>query len=144
MSVEISDYVQLWLEKANNDLKNSAIILAAKTDSPPLDTVCFHCQQAVEKLLKGFLTHHQKRFPYSHNLADLVAICMEVDKAFSLIQRQAETLTPFAVEIRYPDDFYMPTLAEAQEAYKIAVQIRDFIFIRLEDFYPNLRHNSST
>ena len=77
---------------------------------------------------------HQKRFPYSHNLADLIVICMEVDKAFAVIQRQAETLTPFAVEIRYPDDFYMPSLEEAKEAYTIAAQIRDFVLIRLEDF----------
>ena len=74
-----------------------------------------------------------KQFPFSHNLADLVAICIQVDEAFASIQRKAEMLTPFAVEIRYPDDFYTPTVAEANEAYAIATEIRDFILARLDD-----------
>ena len=39
-----------WLAKANNDLLNVDNNLNA--DKFPFDTVCFHCQQAAEKLLK--------------------------------------------------------------------------------------------
>lgn len=126
-------YVQMWLDKANSDLKNADIILAAQTESPPLDTVCFHCQQAAEKLIKAFLVFHGKSFPFSHNLADLVAVCMQVDPDFVAIQRKAEMLTPFAVEIRYPDDFYMPTRQEAEQAFAIAAEIQAFISARLDD-----------
>jgi HEPN domain-containing protein len=133
MSSEVTEYVQMWLDKASNDLKNAEIILTARIESPPLDTVCFHCQQAAEKFIKAFLVHHGKQFPFSHNLADLVAICMQVDKTFATIQRKAEMLTPFAVEIRYPDDFLMPTVQEAKEAYAIALEVRDFILTRLND-----------
>lgn len=42
-----------WMTKAANDLLNADNNLNAKTI--PLDTVCFHCQQAAEKLLKAFL-----------------------------------------------------------------------------------------
>ena len=49
MSEQTSQLVQLWLQKADNDLKNAEIILAAQTESLPFDTVCFHCQQATEK-----------------------------------------------------------------------------------------------
>ena len=125
-------HVQLWLEKANSDLKNAEIILAAQTESLPLDTVCFHCQQASEKSLKAFLIFHGKKFPFTHNLADLVAVCMQVDMAFAAIQRKAETLTPFAVEIRYPDDFYMPTREETEDAYAIATEIYAFISTKLD------------
>lgn len=131
MSDPIRQYVQAWISKANNDLKNAEIILAAETESPPLDTVCFHCQQAAEKYLKGFLVFHGKNFPFSHNLADLVVVCMEVDESFAAIRRKAETLTPFAVEVRYPDDFYMPTLQEAEDAYAIAEEIRNYVIVRL-------------
>ena len=131
MNGKTKTHVQLWLEKANSDLQNAKIILAAQTDSPPLDTVCFHCQQASEKSLKAFLIFHGKRFPFTHNLADLVAICMQVDLAFTVIQRKAETLTPFAVEIRYPDDFYMPTREETEEAFAIAREIYAFVSTRL-------------
>ncbi len=133
MSDKTNEYVQMWLDKANNDLKNAEIILAAKTERPPLDTVCFHCQQTVEKLLKAYLVFHGKQFPFSHNLADLVVICMEVELAFAVIQRKAETLTPFAVEIRYPDDFYMPTRQEDEEAFAIATEIKEFIGASLDN-----------
>jgi HEPN domain-containing protein len=133
MSDKTREHTRMWLEKANNDFKNAEIILAAQTESPPLDTVCFHCQQAAEKFIKAFLVFHGKLFPFSHNLADLVAICMQVDLAFAAIQRKAETLTPFAVEIRYPDDFYMPTKEEAKEAFAIATEIKTFISARLDD-----------
>lgn len=134
MSDPIKLYVQAWISKANNDLKNAEIILAAETELPPLDTVCFHCQQAAEKYLKAFLVFHGKSFPFSHNLADLVVVCMEVDEDFAAIRRNAETLTPFAVEVRYPDDFYMPTMQEAESAYAIADEIRNYVLVRLPSF----------
>ncbi len=133
MNDKTREYVQMWLDKANSDLKNAEIILAAQTKSPPLDTVCFHCQQAAEKFIKAFLIFHGKQFPFSHNLADLVAICMQVNLAFAAIQRKAETLTPFAVEIRYPDDFYMPSRQETEEAFAIATEIKAFISAKLVD-----------
>ncbi len=43
MSDKTKEHTLLWLDKAANDLKNAEIILAASTESPPLDTVCFHC-----------------------------------------------------------------------------------------------------
>ena len=141
MSGKTKMYVQLWLDKANSDLKNAEIILAAQTESPPLDTVCFHCQQASEKFIKAFLIFHGKQFPFTHNLADLVAICMQVDLAFAAIQRKAETLTPFAIEIRYPDDFYMPTQKEAEDAFAIATEIKAFISARLGDIFNDEEEN---
>jgi HEPN domain-containing protein len=43
--------VKEWLGKANNDWSVVKILLAS--DSSPMDIVCFHCQQYVEKMLKG-------------------------------------------------------------------------------------------
>lgn len=44
---------RVWLEKADNDLLNIDNNLSATTI--PWDTVCFHSQQAAEKLLKALL-----------------------------------------------------------------------------------------
>jgi hypothetical protein len=57
---------------------------------------------------------------------------MQVDLSFAIIQRKAEKLTPFAVEIRYPDDFYMPTRQEAEEAFAIAKEIKTFISAKMD------------
>jgi HEPN domain-containing protein len=50
MSEEL-ELARQWMTKAANDLLNADNNLNAETI--PLDTVCFHCQQAAEKLLKA-------------------------------------------------------------------------------------------
>jgi HEPN domain-containing protein len=132
MNDNTKEYTRAWLHKAGSDLKNAQLIMSSHDEAPPLDTVCFHCQQAAEKFLKAFLVYHDRLFPYSHNLADPVAACMELDRSFISIQRKAETLTPYAVEIRHADDFYLPTKQEAEEAYAIAEEIKKFIIARLD------------
>lgn len=109
MNDKTRDYIRAWLQKAGSDMRNAEMIMSTDAVSLPLDTVCFHCQQAAEKYLKAYLIYQNNPFPFSHNLADIVDACMQIDGDFESIQRKAETLTPYAVEVRYPDDFYMPT-----------------------------------
>lgn len=53
MEPEKRDEVTAWFQKAANDLRGADIDLAA---SPPLiEDALFHCQQAAEKALKGYL-----------------------------------------------------------------------------------------
>ncbi|MCC6274263.1 MAG: HEPN domain-containing protein, partial [Leptospiraceae bacterium] len=72
----------LWISKANHDLTNAEIILESNRDDLPFNTVCFHCQQSVEKYLKAFLVFHCKEFPPTHNIANLISRCMDIDKNF--------------------------------------------------------------
>jgi len=37
----------------------------------------------------------------------------------------------FAVEIRYPDEFYMPSVAEAKECFSIASKDKDFLLKKI-------------
>ena len=41
------DYVKIWIEKADGDLKAAGRELSAS--DPVLEAICFHLQQAVEK-----------------------------------------------------------------------------------------------
>lgn len=50
MSAE-TELARQWLAKGQNDLLNADNNLNA--EQVPLDTVCFHCQQAAEKMLKA-------------------------------------------------------------------------------------------
>lgn len=77
MKAKTKQYIGSWIEKANNDLKNADLVLAASDDAIPYDTVCFHCQQSVEKYLKAFLVYCDVAYPQSHNLSDLVAKCRQ-------------------------------------------------------------------
>lgn len=49
-----------WLAHAHDDLRGAEIHLAALP--PLLGDVTFHCQQAVEGTLKGYLTWHDHGF----------------------------------------------------------------------------------
>lgn len=55
-----------WIAKAENDLLNIRNNLAAQ--HVPWDTVCFHAQQAAEKLLKALLVYHGQSPSRTHDL----------------------------------------------------------------------------
>jgi HEPN domain-containing protein len=126
----IDDIVLNWIRKAESDLKTAKDEI--QTENPATDTICFHSQQCIEKYLKAFLTYHQKRFGKTHNIAELIELCKEIDEDFEkLYDIKAESLTPYAVEIRYPDEFYFPSLEEAKEAIKIAEEVKAFVIEKL-------------
>lgn len=115
-----------WFNKAEHDLLNAQIILESGRDPLPLDTVCFHCQQTVEKYLKGFLTYHQVEFPKTHFLATLLDLCQKIEARFSELN-DVMTLNVYAVEIRYPDDTVQLTLNDAVAAYELASKTKNFV-----------------
>ena len=53
----------------------------------------------------------------------------------------ATVLTNYAVEIRYPDDFYIPDIDEAKAAYEVALKVKDFVIwkINLSSYYPAVK-----
>ncbi len=58
-----------WFLKAAADLRAAECDLAA---TPPLlEDAAFHCQQAAEKALKGFLTWHSVPFRKTHSLEEI-------------------------------------------------------------------------
>jgi hypothetical protein len=46
--------------------------------------------------------------------------CSSADKSFKENLPEADNLTDYAVEIRYPDDWYEPTIEETKLAYPIS------------------------
>ena len=66
-----------WFDKAEHDLLNVRNNLAAA--EVPTDTVCFHCHQAAEKYLKGFLVWHAVPPDRTHDLEDLLQSCAGID-----------------------------------------------------------------
>ena len=124
--------IKLWLLKAESDLRTAQILI--KDENPPTDSICFHAQQAVEKLLKAYLTYLDIKAPKTHDIATLLELCLSVDEKFKeLDQEKLEELTFYAVEIRYPDAFYQPSIEEAREALKQAINLKEFILKKLRE-----------
>ena len=126
------DLVKAWFARAASDLRAAQIILAMETEDLPSDVVCFHCRQAAEKYLKGFLASRETEYPLTHNLKALVEKAMVLDQSFGEILEPAETLTPYAVAVRYPDDFRVPSREEAESAFAIAGEIKAFVLARVK------------
>lgn len=123
-------YLQRWLDKAEKDLRVAVHEFAIDKQDRVNEAVCFHCQQAVEKYLKAYLIYKEMDFGKTHNLEYLIKLCSEGDESFS--QLEVGNLSFFAVEVRYPDDFYIPTEKETQESIKLAKNIKDFVLSRLK------------
>lgn len=53
------DIIKRWIQKAESDLKTARILM--EFEGSPTESICFHSQQAVEKLLKAYLTFTDTR-----------------------------------------------------------------------------------
>ena len=124
------DIVKSWVLKADNDLRVATNTLETMED-PPLDTVCFHTQQCVEKYLKAYLIFHNIDFPFTHELGDLTILCSTVDEEFNKLIDKVSILIPYAVEIRYPDEDLSVSKEEAVLAVEIAKEVKDFILKKI-------------
>ena len=91
--------------------------------------VCFNCQQSVEKLLKACLIFQNADFGKTDHLEYLVELCAQFYPALENLE--IGNLTYFAVEIRYPDEFYIPSIEEARECFEIATNVKELVFAQL-------------
>ena len=104
---ERDDYVKKWLIKANNDMRVAENEMMLPPDDIVTEAICFHCEQCVEKFLKAYLITGNIDFKKTHNLEFLLELCIKKDAEFEKIN--LGDLSFYAVEIRYPDEFYLPT-----------------------------------
>ena len=118
MANEKRHEVQVWLQKAENDLRSAQVDLAA--DPPLIEDALFHCQQAAEKAMKAFLTAHDTIFRKTHDLDELATVCEKIDASLRAALSPARDLTVFAWEFRYPDSGEAPPEAEAHEYLLLA------------------------
>ena len=62
----------------------------------------------------------------------LLNLCLTIEPAFALQLSDADTLTDYAVQIRYPDAWYVPDIKETGEALELVLHVRKFVRSRLE------------
>ena len=124
-----TDLINAWLDKAEKDLRSCEHEIAVPDTIT--ETVCFHCQQAVEKYLKAYLIFLDISFVKTHEIGELITMCEEKDSEISALKEEADKLTDYAVEIRYPDELAIPTLEDAEEALETAKKVKEFILERI-------------
>jgi HEPN domain-containing protein len=123
-----SDAVRMWLVKADHDLRAAATV--AKNDTGLLDIAIFHCQQAVEKAIKGFLVFSGESFSKTHDLKTLTLQASKYDSGFTALVEVADSLTPYVTRFRYPNSD-MPEESEFDGAFSDSKRIVEFVLSRL-------------
>jgi len=99
---ELVAETRAWFVKAFHDL--SAAEALASTSPPLWDEAVFHCQQAAEKALKGFLAWHGRTFRKTHNLEEIGEQCLAIDPSLREIVDRAVPLSEYAWKFRYPGE----------------------------------------
>jgi len=123
------EVVRQWRAKAESDW--TAVEILRRNEACPADTVCFHCQQFVEKLLKGLLTLHGVEAPRTHDLRRLIQLAEPFAPELSRLSDAADTLTSHGVETRYPDDWLKIEPAEMNTMVELAKQFGEILVPKL-------------
>lgn len=110
-----------WLNRARSNLQR------AKKDirlaNVYLEDLCFDAQQAAEKAIKAVLLHLGVRFPYVHDLVELLAIVEKSGASVPDPVRKAGRLTRFAIVTRYPGLAEPVNRGEYKKAVKAAEEV---------------------
>lgn len=125
----IKEYLKNWVVKAMEDFNIAKHELSFPEVEVSTSPVCFHCQQVTEKLLKAFLVLKDIDFGKTHDVEYLLELCINQDIEFEKLN--IGNLKFYAVEVRYPEEFYIPSIEEANECFEIAEKIKEFVLIKL-------------
>jgi HEPN domain-containing protein len=119
------ELIGAWLEKAEKDLLSANHEFSFK--DRVLESICFHCQQAVEKYIKAYLIYLEITFGKTHEIGELITLCEHKDTSISALKEEADKLTDYSVDLRYPDDALFIDIKDAREAIEIALKVKNFV-----------------
>lgn len=106
-----------WLQRARSSY---ALACVTKPNETCWEDLCFQAQQAAEKATKAVMLHKNVRFPYVHDLAQLLA---ELERDGIAIPEQVKacvSITSYAFQTRYPGDYEPVTEADYRKAIEQA------------------------
>jgi|SRR3989338_584366 len=123
-----------WFYFAEEDIKMAESAFKERI----FNQTCFHSQQAVEKMLKGFLKAKGIIVPRTHFIVELLKICIKIDKNFQDLRDKCAILDDYYIPTRYPDAIPgvlpegLPDEKDAKEALSNLIHARNFIKSRLK------------
>lgn len=110
-----------WLNRAEGNLERART--GKINEKTYYEDLCFDCQQAAEKSLKALLLFLEMEFPWTHSISQLnklISIHYSLDSQL----RQAESLSLYAGQTRYPGDYEPLT----DEDYKEALALAEYVY----------------
>jgi HEPN domain-containing protein len=130
----MKEEAERWFDFALEDLKLADLAMKEEI----YNQVCFHAQQCVEKILKGYLILKGQMYPKSHKLADLLSKIQE--SPLDPLKDEILSLDRFYIPTRYPDTLPgtlsegLPSKKDAEEALNTAKEVFEIIKRELGEF----------
>jgi HEPN domain-containing protein/predicted nucleotidyltransferase len=105
-----------WLIRAKSNLAGAGQV----APGIELEDLCYDAQQAAEKAIKAVFIRRGLRFPYVHDLRQLLQLLDQAGVKVPKYVWKADELTRFAFEARYPGQFPPVTPRPYRRALRIA------------------------
>jgi HEPN domain-containing protein len=80
--------------------------------------------------LKAFLQVNDKHVPKTHNLIELLALCLQIDATLEFLRADLIVMERYAVRVRYPGN--SAEKMDAKAAYQAVKVVRQFVRQKLE------------
>jgi HEPN domain-containing protein len=125
--------VQEWLQIAYDDYDSAKYLFDNKYPKP-LEIVCYHCQQSVEKALKAYLCAKGIEVPKTHEVGLLCRHCAELCPAFTDFFEACEELEIYATGTRYPSRIEIEEY-NAEKALSQTSAIYGFVTKQVEQMF---------
>jgi len=121
------DIVSEWLQIAYDDYDSAKYLYDNKRPNP-VEIICYHCQQAVEKSLKAFMCANNLYIPRTHDTGLLCQSCADIDSDFLNFHESCEEIAVYATQTRYPirveiaESNVKRALQQASEIYNFVLE----------------------
>lgn len=114
-----------WLARSEEDLGVARLLIIE--EKRWLGAGAYHCQQAVEKALKAWLTWNEIVFSKTHDLETLLHLGREIEPELAAFAEHARNLTPMATGFRYPGENIALTQSEADKLFDQANAVYGYV-----------------
>ena len=111
-----TEELETWLQRAESNLRVAHL---GRGEGVFLEDLCFEAQQAAEKALKALLIYRSGDYPRVHAFT-LILEQLEQHVAVPEPIRELVELTDYAVQMRYPGDYYPVSEEEYERALELA------------------------
>jgi len=116
-----TDKYNEWFAMAQKDLRSAKILFDHDADN---EIICFHCQQTLEKYLKGYLIAVTGELQEGHNLLKLCKKAMVYDNKFNEFLKDMAFVNVFYIETRYPAiDPLVVSKEDTEECFRIVNKV---------------------
>jgi HEPN domain-containing protein len=111
-----------WFDSSKRSFRGAEILFASN-DADVYEIVAFHCQQAVEKYLKGIILQNSAELIGSHSLVYLYDRASEYT-LLPVTRKDCAYLNQYYIESRYPADTPLSvTEQDVEKCMNIAIKM---------------------